>query len=112
MSTVPGSAKWPGLVNPYTYADVFDSSCKRITAFYGGGHTLSSDSATVQVPAGSLKIIDPELNRGPAPGPDGKEPKTLALWAQAVGYYIVPGFGESAVLHEGDLQIFKVTCGP
>jgi hypothetical protein len=112
VSTVPGAAKWPGEVNPYTYADVFDSSCKNLIVFYSGGHTLTSFSDTVHVAAGSLKIIDPQMNRGPAPGPGGKEPASFSSWAETVGYYFVPGIGESAVLHQADLSILKVTCKP
>jgi len=111
VSTVPGSAKWPGLVNPYTYADVADSSCQNLTFFYRSGHTLSSGSVAVDVPAGSLRVIDPTANRGPAPGPHGKMPTTIAGWAQTVGYYYVPRIGEAVVLREGDLHLLKVGCG-
>jgi hypothetical protein len=112
VSTVPGSRRWPGMTSPYAFADVLDTSCKNVTAFYAGGHTGDSFSATVHVRAGGVSIAGPHFNAGPAPGPDGKVPKAFASWAKTLDYFFVPNTGESVVLHGGYARILKVTCEP
>jgi hypothetical protein len=110
VSTVPGDVVWPGLISPFTYADVFDSACDSLTVYYEARHTLSSALVPVRVAAGKIIVVDPQMNVGTPPGPGGKLPKTVSSWAQTVGYYV--DSGESVILHEGDFHILRIECRP
>jgi hypothetical protein len=104
VSTVPGERVWGGEFDPTGYANVLDTSCKKMVITYVGGHTGLSFSKRVSVSAGDLVIVDPQML---APGEF--QPKTVSSWAQAVGYYVTPG--ETVVLHEDSLSsILTIAC--
>jgi hypothetical protein len=104
VSTVPGETQWGGEFDPAAYANVLDTSCKRMLIRYTGGHTGVSFSKAVSVMAGELVIVDQKMM---APGEP--KPKTVSSWAQSIGYYITPG--ETVVLHEASLSsILSVAC--
>ena len=104
VSTVNGETQWGGEFDPLGYANVLDTSCKKMVIKYIGGHTGTSFSQTATVSAGSLLIVDQQMmNRGEP------IPKTVSAWAQSVGYYVTPG--ETAVLHEPSLSsILSIAC--
>jgi hypothetical protein len=104
VSTVPGNRVWGGEFDPTGYANVLDTSCKKIVIKYIGGHTGLSFSRRVTVAAGDLVIVDRQmLAHGES------RPKTVKSWAQALGYYVVPG--ETVVLHEPSLSsISSIAC--
>lgn len=104
VSTVPGDTVCGGQFDPTCYANVLDTSCKKMVITYIGGHTGLSFSQTVRVSAGDVVIVDAQMMY-----PGELKPKTVSSWAQSVGYYIAPG--ETVVLHEPTLSsILSVAC--
>jgi hypothetical protein len=104
VSTVPGDRQWLGEIDPTAFANVLDTSCRKILINYTGGHTGVSFSRTVRISAGELLILYSK-----AMNPGEPKPKTVSSWAYTVGYYINPG--ETVVLHPDILSnILSVTC--
>jgi serine/threonine protein kinase len=108
LTEVPGDASWPGEINPLAQADGIDSSCHRLQILYTGGHTGSSFSDTVVVSSGTLAITQPNWQGLTIPGEQLDQAPNLTEWAQAMGYYLIPG--EMAILHADDESASSVDC--
>lgn len=104
VSTVPGNRYWGGEFDPEGYANVLDTSCKRLLIRYAGGHTGISFSKRVVTSAGNLVIVNQK-----AASPGEAKPKTVSAWAQSVGYYVTPE--ETVILHADSFSsVLSVAC--
>ena len=105
VSTVPGEAQYTGVFDPTGYANVLDTSCKRMRITYTGGQMGVSFSKTVSVSAGEIIVANPKTLEPRKPIPN---PRSVTSWAKSMNYYITPG--ETVVLHPRILSILSVSC--
>lgn len=104
VSTVPGDPQYGGISDPTSYADVLDTSCRKVRIIYVGGEMSESYSNTVTVSRGQIMIADPGTL-----DPRKPTPKSVDFWARSMNYYVTPG--ETVVLHAGlPGRILSISC--